>query len=76
MTDELDIPKLKILQAIDQIREKKKLPNTDSIYHFIVRNSATNMSKELIELVIRELFIQNVIFNKKKLFKVLIRFIN
>ena len=76
MTDELDIPKLKILQAIDQIREKKKLPDTDSTYHFIVRNSATNMSKELIELVIRELFIQNVIFNKKKLFKVLIRFIN
>ena len=64
MTEELDIPKLNILQAIDQIREKK-LPDTDSIYHFIVRNSATNMSKELIELVIRELFIQNVIFNKK-----------
>ena len=62
MTAELDIPKPKILQAVDQIREKK-LP--DSIYHFIVRNSATNISKELIELVIRELFIQNVIFNKK-----------
>ena len=35
MSDELDILKPKILQAIDQIREKKMRPDTDSIYDFI-----------------------------------------
>ena len=31
MSDELDILKPKILQTIDQIREKKKCPDTNSI---------------------------------------------
>ena len=65
MSDELDILKPKILQAIDQIREKKMRPDTDSIYDFIAYTYVTNISKELIELVIDELITQNVIFNKK-----------
>ena len=68
-SNKLDTLKPKILQAIDQIRQRKKRPDTDSIYDFIARTCATNINKE-------ELITQNVIFNKKKLFKVLNRFLN
>ena len=43
MSIELDILKPKILQANDQIREKKKRP--DSTYDFIARICATNLAK-------------------------------
>ena len=64
-SNELDILKPRILQAIDQICQRKKRPDTDSIYEFITRTCATNINKELTELVIEELIAQNVIFNKK-----------
>ena len=64
-SNELDILKPKILHAIDQIRQRKKRPDTDSIYDFIARTCATNINKELIEVVIEELIAQNDIFNKK-----------
>ena len=64
----LDILKPKNLDAIDQIHQRKKHPDTDSIYDFIARTCATNINKELIEVVIEELIAQNDIFNKK-LFK-------
>ena len=73
--DKLEMLKPKILQAIGQICQKKQRPDTDSIYNFITRNCATNINKELVELVIKELITQNFIFNKK-LFKVLIHFRN
>ena len=57
-SNKLDILKPKILQAIDQIRQRKTRPDTDSIYDFIARTCATNINKE-------ELIAQNVIFNKK-----------
>ena len=63
MSDELDILKPKILQTIDQIREKKKCPDTN-YYGFIARSCATSISKGLMELVIEELITQNVIFKK------------
>ena len=59
--NDLDILKPKILDAIDQIRQRKKRPDTDSIYDFIARTSATNINRELIE----ELIAQNDVFNKK-----------
>ena len=65
ISDKLDILKPKILQAIDHIRQKKKCPDTDSIYDFITRTCASNVNKELVELVIEELITQDVIFNKK-----------
>ena len=74
-SNNLDILKPKILDAIDQIRQRKKCPDTDSIYDFITRTCATNINKELIEVVIEELIAQNDIFNKK-LLKVIIRFIS
>ena len=64
MSDEFVILKPKILQVIDQIREKK--PLILAVYDFIARTCVTNISKELLELVIEELINQNVIFNKKK----------
>ena len=67
-SNDLDILKPKILDAIDQIRKRKKRPNTESINDFIARTCA-------IEVVIEELIAQNDIFNKK-LLNVVIRFIN
>ena len=64
-SNDLDILKPKILDAIDQIRQRKKRPDTDSIYDFIARTCATNINKELIEVVIEELIAQNDVFNKK-----------
>ena len=72
--NDIDILKPKILDSIDQIRQKKKRPDTDSIYDFIARTCATNINKELIEVAIEELIAQNDIFNKK-LLKAKIRFI-
>ena len=62
---DLDILKPKILDAIDQICQRKKRPDTDYIYDFIARTCATNINKELIEVVIEELIVQNYILNKK-----------
>ena len=64
--DELDILKRKILQEINQTGQKKKHPDTNSLYIFIARTYATNINKELAELVIEGIITQNVIFNKKK----------
>ena len=61
----LDTLKSKIFDVIDQIRQRKKRPDTDSIYDFIAGTCATNISKELIEVVMEELIAQNEIFNKK-----------
>ena len=63
--NDIDILKPKILDAIDQIRQTKKRPDTDSIYDFIARTCATNINRELIEVVIEELIAQNDVFNKK-----------
>ena len=45
-SNNLDILKPKILDAIDQIRQRKKCPDTDSIYDFIARTDATNLNKQ------------------------------
>ena len=75
-SNDLDMLKQKFLDAIHQICQRKKRPDTDSIYEFIACTCATNINKELIEVVIEELIAQNDIFNKKKLLKVMTRFIN
>ena len=61
MSDELVILKPKLLLAIDQIREKKKRSDIDSIYVFNAHTCVSNVSKGLIELIIEELKIQNKI---------------
>ena len=65
ISDELYILKPKILQEINQTGQKKKRPDTNSLYNFIARTYATNINKELAELVIEGLITQNIIFNKK-----------
>ena len=74
-SNDLDTLKQKILDAIDQIRQRKKCPDTDSIYDFRACSCATNIDKELIEVAIEESIAQNDIFNKK-LLKLVIGFIN
>lgn len=64
MSDEWDKLKPNILQEFDQIREKMKRPDYDSIYYFTACTCPTNISKELTELVIEELITPNAIFNK------------
>ena len=64
-SNDLDILKPKILDSIDQIGQRKKCPDIDSIYDFIARTFATNINKELIEIVMENLIAQNDIFNKK-----------
>ena len=74
-SNNLDILKPKILDAIDQIRQRKKCPDTDSVYDFIAWTCATNINKELIEVVIEEL-IAKMTYLTKNLLKVMIRLIN
>ena len=62
---ELDILKPKIVHTIDQIHQRKKCPDTDSIYDFIMGARPTNINKELIEVAIDKLIAQNHLFNKK-----------
>ena len=64
-SNDFDILKPKTLDATEQICQRTKRPDTDSIYDFIARTCATNINKELIEVVIEELIAQNDIFNKK-----------
>ena len=46
--NELDILKPKLLLAIGQIRETKKHPDTDSLFKFIARKGASDISKKII----------------------------
>ena len=64
-SNNFDILKPKLLDEIDQICQRKKHPNTDSIYDSIAPACATNIDKELIEVVIEVLIAQNDISNKK-----------
>ena len=57
--------KSKILAAIDEIRQKKRRPDSDAIYEHIIKSEASNADKNLIETIIAELTKQNVIINKK-----------
>ena len=47
--------KSKILAAIDKIREKKRRPDIDTIYEYIMKSQASNANKNLIETIIAEL---------------------
>ena len=57
--------KSKILEAIDEIRQKKRRPDIDAIYEHIMKSEVSHADKNLIETIIAELTKQNVIINKK-----------
>ena len=54
----------KILVATDKIRVKKRCPDIDAIYEHIMKSEASNVDKNLIEMIIAELTKQNIIINK------------
>ena len=54
-----------ILSPINYIREKKKRPDTSSIYDYIMKTQASNADKALIESAIVKLTLEGKIVNKK-----------
>ena len=57
--------KTHVLSAKDNIREKKKRPDVDSIFNHIAKSSATNIDRDVVESVLGELINQKIISNKK-----------
>ena len=57
--------KPKILDAIVRIRDSKKRPDLDSIFHDISRNEASNINKDTVQILISKLIDSNVIIVKK-----------
>ena len=57
--------KPKILCAIDRVKKKKKRTDIDSIYDYLSRGVASNIDKVTIELILNELFKENILVNKK-----------
>ena len=55
----------KILDNIFKIRDSKKRPDLDSIFHDISRNEASNIDKDTGEILISKLIDSNVITVKK-----------
>ena len=60
-----DLFKPHVLSAVDNIREKKKRPDVDSIFTHIVKSSATNIDRDDVESILIELINQKIISNKK-----------
>ena len=56
-----------ILSVTNDIREKKKYPDTSSIYDYIMKTQAPNADKALIDSVIVKLALEDKIINKKTL---------
>ena len=57
---ETSLVKPKILSAIDQIKEKKKRPDIDSIYDYLSRMEGYDIDKVSVELILNELVKGNV----------------
>ena len=60
--------KQKILEAIDHLKGiSHKRPDVDSIFYFITRTAASNITKEALADIITDLVKQNIIMNKKSI---------
>ena len=59
-TETSSLVKPKILSAIDQIKEKKKRPDIDSIYDYLSRMEGYDIDKVSVELTLNELVKENV----------------
>ena len=57
--------KPKILNFIDQIKQKKKRPDINTIYEHLSKMEASNADKQLIETILGNLIEANVIVNRK-----------
>ena len=51
----LSLLKSKILNAIDQIKQKKKRPDLNTIYEYLSETEASNTDKQLIETILANL---------------------
>ena len=57
-----------ILEAIDHLKGiSHKRPDVDSIFDFITRTTASNITKEALADIITDLVKQNIIINKKSI---------
>ena len=53
------------MQAFDYIREKRKRPDTNTIYEYLKKTEASNIDKETLGNIISELINQKILGNKK-----------
>ena len=60
-----DLFKPHVPSAIDNIREKKKRPNVESIFNHIAKSSATSTNRDVVESILIELINQKITSNKK-----------
>ena len=61
----LSLFKPKILNIIDQIKQKKKIPDLNTIYEYLSKTEASNADKQLIETILGNLIETNVTVNRK-----------
>ena len=55
--------KSKLLATIEEIREKKRRLDIDTIYEYIMKSKASQTDKNLIKTIITELTKQSIIVN-------------
>ena len=60
-----DLFKPHVLSVIDNIRGKKNHPDVDSIFSHVVKSSATNIDRDVVECMQIELINQKISSNKK-----------
>ena len=61
----LSLFKPKILNFIDQIKQKKKRPDINTIYEHLSKMEASNADKQLIETILGNLIEATIIVNRK-----------
>ena len=61
----LSLFKPKMLNAIDQIKQKKKRPDLNTVYEYLSKTEASNTDKQLIETILANLVETNIIVNRK-----------
>ena len=57
--------KSKILNAFDQIKQKKKRPDINTIYEYVSKTEVYNADKQLIETILGILIETNITVNRK-----------
>ena len=61
----LSLFKPKIFNAIDQIKQKKKRTDLNTIYEYLSKTEASNTDNQLIETILTNLVETNIIVNRK-----------
>ena len=61
----LPVFKSKTLNAIDQIKQKKKRPDLDTTYEYMSKTEAANADKQFIETILGNFIETNITLNRK-----------